>query len=306
MASNVIPLRAPAGGGMGAAPAAKTSIPVLKMGMRGGAVLALQKSLSKYGFNAGTPDGIFGPSTEEALKALQRKLGVQADGVYGPATAAAIAADLAKPESILKQAASRLALPVPLLTSGEATASQPTTTLPTAAAQPAAKPGVPGWVLALAAAGVFFLWKRSKEAPAESPEINYAPSDYLDRDDEPEVEADDDDLPKPVKRKRASRRKKAVAEVEVEAVGDVPAVEPAAATPEAVIEAAEAPVDVEWVPADAAPAPQPAAQQTIAAEVAEVKVKPKRARKPMSEATKRMLADRKKAQRAAKAAAAAQ
>lgn len=301
MASNVIPLRSPAGAGAGA-PTQKMTIPVLKMGSRGGAVLALQKALAKYGFPAGAPDGIFGPSTEEALKALQRKLGVTADGVYGPVTAAAITADLAKPESILKQAAARLTLPTvtPLLTSGEV---KPTTTsLPATAPQAQAKSGVP-WMLLLAAAGAYFLFKRSREAPTESPEINYAPSDYLDREDDPSEYEDEDEAPKPVKRKRAPRRKRAAAV----AVGDVvPAGEPTVVTPEAAVEAVtEAPVDVEWTPVEDA-APTPAAQQTITAQVSEVKPPRKRARKPMSEATKRMLAERKRAQRAAKAAGVAQ
>lgn len=43
----------------------------LKRGDRGRAVVDLQDALRMAGFNPGTSDGVFGPSTEEAVKALQ-------------------------------------------------------------------------------------------------------------------------------------------------------------------------------------------------------------------------------------------
>lgn len=62
---------------------------MLRNGSRGDEVMALQKSLSAMGFDAGTADGIFGPKTEAAVKACQEKCGVTADGIWGPASQAA-------------------------------------------------------------------------------------------------------------------------------------------------------------------------------------------------------------------------
>ncbi|MFN8075287.1 MAG: peptidoglycan-binding domain-containing protein [Kineosporiaceae bacterium] len=52
------------------------------------AVMQLQVTISYcYGISL-TLDGSFGPATERALKAVQKKLKVKQDGVYGPATGA--------------------------------------------------------------------------------------------------------------------------------------------------------------------------------------------------------------------------
>ena len=51
--------------------------------------MALQKSLMAMGINPGTPDGIFGPKTEAAVKQVQERCGVTADGIWGPNTQAA-------------------------------------------------------------------------------------------------------------------------------------------------------------------------------------------------------------------------
>ena len=51
--------------------------------------MALQKSLMAMGMNPGTPDGIFGPKTEAAVKQCQERCGVTADGIWGPNTQAA-------------------------------------------------------------------------------------------------------------------------------------------------------------------------------------------------------------------------
>lgn len=59
---------------------------ILKQGMKGDAVKQLQIALNVLGFNCGTPDGIFGPKTLEALKAFQKSAGLTVDGIYGPKT----------------------------------------------------------------------------------------------------------------------------------------------------------------------------------------------------------------------------
>ncbi|MEV4350081.1 peptidoglycan DD-metalloendopeptidase family protein [Actinoplanes sp. NPDC049596] len=67
----------------------------LRLGSRGAAVRTLQESLNKV-IRAGLAvDGDFGPATQAAVVAFQRKRGLDPDGVYGPATAAAMRAALA-------------------------------------------------------------------------------------------------------------------------------------------------------------------------------------------------------------------
>lgn len=53
-------------------------------------VFTLQERLLELGYDAGRPDGIFGPQTENALRAFQRDYGMTADGVCGPATMRAL------------------------------------------------------------------------------------------------------------------------------------------------------------------------------------------------------------------------
>ncbi len=53
-------------------------------------VAALQERLAELGFDPGRADGVFGPRTEEALKAFQRDYGMRPDGVCGPATLRAL------------------------------------------------------------------------------------------------------------------------------------------------------------------------------------------------------------------------
>jgi peptidoglycan hydrolase-like protein with peptidoglycan-binding domain len=52
----------------------------VKVGSKGEAVKYLQKKLGL------TVDGAFGPATDKAVKALQKKHGLTADGVVGPLT----------------------------------------------------------------------------------------------------------------------------------------------------------------------------------------------------------------------------
>ncbi len=72
----------------------------LKRGMRGENVKKLQKQLIKLGFRLDKygADGIFGPETQGALKALQREIGVAETGIMDEATKAALQTE----EALLK------------------------------------------------------------------------------------------------------------------------------------------------------------------------------------------------------------
>ncbi|WP_019810971.1 N-acetylmuramoyl-L-alanine amidase [Saccharomonospora halophila] len=58
--------------------------------VHGDDVFALQERLTELGFDAGRPDGGFGPQTERALKNFQRDYGLVVDGICGPATVRAL------------------------------------------------------------------------------------------------------------------------------------------------------------------------------------------------------------------------
>jgi uncharacterized membrane protein len=61
---------------------------LLRYGSRGAAVSEWQRVANRLGANLAV-DGVFGPRTLKATKAIQSKLGVRADGVVGPITRAA-------------------------------------------------------------------------------------------------------------------------------------------------------------------------------------------------------------------------
>jgi general secretion pathway protein A len=61
----------------------KGDMGALRSGKRGSEVMALQEELQEAGFFRGSPDGVFGPGTERAVRALQRRHGVEEDGVVG-------------------------------------------------------------------------------------------------------------------------------------------------------------------------------------------------------------------------------
>ena len=61
------------------------ALPVLKRGHRGLHVEYLQHALNVGGAGL-TVDGVFGPGTDAAVVAFQRRAGVAADGVVGPVT----------------------------------------------------------------------------------------------------------------------------------------------------------------------------------------------------------------------------
>lgn len=68
---------------------------VLRVGSRGQAVKALQSNLNKVMGSGLVVDGIFGPATEAAVEAFQRKYGLTVDGEFGPQSAAMMKAALA-------------------------------------------------------------------------------------------------------------------------------------------------------------------------------------------------------------------
>jgi Putative peptidoglycan binding domain len=64
-----------------AAPAA-----ALKPGDSGAAVKTLQRALKALGYSAGSADGSYGPSTQNAVARFQHAAGLTADGILGPQT----------------------------------------------------------------------------------------------------------------------------------------------------------------------------------------------------------------------------
>ena len=67
----------PRGGGAVADPQA---------GDQGAQVKTLQKALTSLGYSPGTPDGDYGPSTQNAVERFQIAKGLGEDGIVGPAT----------------------------------------------------------------------------------------------------------------------------------------------------------------------------------------------------------------------------
>lgn len=62
---------------------------IRKPNMRGDDVREIQEALVDAGFSI-TPDGVFGPKTEEAVKQFQHQKGLKTDGIVGPATRSAL------------------------------------------------------------------------------------------------------------------------------------------------------------------------------------------------------------------------
>lgn len=60
--------------------------PILRLGMRGEEVYDLQTRLQRLGYLKNNPDGDFGADTETAVKALQKRFGMEPDGVAGGET----------------------------------------------------------------------------------------------------------------------------------------------------------------------------------------------------------------------------
>jgi Putative peptidoglycan binding domain len=68
----------------------------LKPGDTGSQVKLLQQSLATLGFSSGKPDGVYGPSTQNAVERFQVSQGLPEDGIVGPQTLAAIQKQLSK------------------------------------------------------------------------------------------------------------------------------------------------------------------------------------------------------------------
>lgn len=75
----------------------KPAAEVLRLGHYGPAVASLQTRLKAAGFNPGVIDGDFGPMTQAAVIAFQKRNGLNPDGEYGPLTRKALEAAGAKP-----------------------------------------------------------------------------------------------------------------------------------------------------------------------------------------------------------------
>jgi len=67
-------------------PSASSAYPLLRSGSQGTDVRKLQVRLAELGYYNGGADGIFGPSTEAAVKAFQRNNSLTADGIAGEQT----------------------------------------------------------------------------------------------------------------------------------------------------------------------------------------------------------------------------
>jgi hypothetical protein len=69
-------------------PTATAPSQTLSPGATGSEVKNLQLSLAALGYDPGTPDGNYGPSTQAAVEKFQAANGLATDGVVGPATLA--------------------------------------------------------------------------------------------------------------------------------------------------------------------------------------------------------------------------
>ena len=67
-----------------------STLPILRLGRRGTAVVKLQQQLQAVGLFKGPVDGDFGPGTEAAVKAMQQRYSIAPDGIVGPTTWAAL------------------------------------------------------------------------------------------------------------------------------------------------------------------------------------------------------------------------
>lgn len=79
--------------GSSTGPAAPTDVNVayVTVGMVGGQVTLIQELLAGLGFDPGPLDGVFGPTTEGAVRRFQETNGLDVDGIVGPVTKARLA-----------------------------------------------------------------------------------------------------------------------------------------------------------------------------------------------------------------------
>ncbi|MFD6091745.1 L,D-transpeptidase family protein [Oerskovia sp. NPDC060338] len=71
-------------------PAPDPATEELVRGSTGERVVALQQRLADLGYLGASPDGIYGPGTQQAVWALQKAAGISRDGRVGPQTQAAL------------------------------------------------------------------------------------------------------------------------------------------------------------------------------------------------------------------------
>jgi peptidoglycan hydrolase-like protein with peptidoglycan-binding domain len=76
-------------------PAVEAPSQTLKPGDQGAQVKTLQKALASLGYSPGTPDGDYGPSTQNAVERFQIAHNLGEDGIVGPATLNALQKALA-------------------------------------------------------------------------------------------------------------------------------------------------------------------------------------------------------------------
>ncbi len=86
----VTPPQKPAPSPVTQTPPAVASFPILRKGMKGPAVVALQERLQAVGVLQGGADGVFGDETEAAVKEAQKKYALEVDGIVGPSTWSAL------------------------------------------------------------------------------------------------------------------------------------------------------------------------------------------------------------------------
>ncbi len=67
-----------------------TTMALLQEGDKGPLVLDLQQRLISLGYWLGSPNGVFGDSTQQAVFAIQKAAGIPVDGLVGPQTQAAL------------------------------------------------------------------------------------------------------------------------------------------------------------------------------------------------------------------------
>lgn len=77
-------------------PAVQSGSVLLRFGMKGDAVMRLQKDLDELGFYNGTITGSYGNLTKEAVRRFQKEHGLASDGIAGPITLARIQKELAE------------------------------------------------------------------------------------------------------------------------------------------------------------------------------------------------------------------
>ena len=102
-----------------------TTRPLLKPGDSGAPVKQLQQELTQMGLYAGAVDGLYGATTDQAVRSLQRQQEFTVDGVAGAQTWQSLGRS---------QGQRSLSLPVPLL------GANPLTFIPLVVAQPPPPP----------------------------------------------------------------------------------------------------------------------------------------------------------------------